>query len=91
MMELDEGGSLRDLMKKQSSPFPESTVLSFLEQIVSAIKYCHDTKPKSLIHGNLTPECILLTKEQKVKICDIVLSKIIHPQSNPSLLMMFGQ
>ena len=66
IMEYIDGESLESLFEKKI-PFPFDTVLFFLAQICSALAYAHDQK---LIHKQLTPSNIFISKGSHVMVSD---------------------
>ena len=72
VMEYIEGESLEQLLKRQKK-LPLNQALNIITQVCSALEYAHE---KGIIHRNIKPSNILLTKEEKVKITDFGIGKI---------------
>jgi serine/threonine protein kinase len=72
VFEFFEGESLKDFIAKQTSPPTETLVLSFAKQLTQAIMYCHKHK---IIHRDLNPANILLTKVENLKLIDFGLAQ----------------
>ena len=73
VMELMEGGSLRDLMEKlKPKPLEEkfAQICQLLKTITGTLQYAHE----HMVHGDLKPENIGFTKEGAIKIMDFGLS-----------------
>ena len=70
-MELVEGTSLRALITKQGRA-PEVRALEMMRQVLEALKYAHAA---GVIHRDIKPDNIMLTKEGMVKLADLGLSK----------------
>ncbi|EER05713.1 Calcium-dependent protein kinase, putative [Perkinsus marinus ATCC 50983] len=78
IMELCEGGSLQNRIdyhyERLHSPMTEGQVAMYMQQILSAIAYCHK---QGILHRDLKPENILFvnrTRESPLKIIDFGLS-----------------
>ncbi|MBI2900795.1 MAG: protein kinase [Planctomycetes bacterium] len=70
-MELAEGGTLRDLVKKRGKlPVEEASAL--MKQVGQALSHAHR---KGVVHRDLKPANVLLTKEGVPKLCDFGLAK----------------
>ena len=70
-MELVEGISLRALITKQGRA-TEVRALEMMRQVLEALKYAHAA---GVIHRDIKPDNIMLTKAGMVKIADLGLSK----------------
>ncbi|OMJ89773.1 hypothetical protein SteCoe_8043 [Stentor coeruleus] len=68
VMEYISGGKLLDYLAKTKT-FSESTAAHFIQQILSALVYCHE---KGIIHGDLEPDNILLDSFTDKSIVKIV-------------------
>ena len=53
--------------KKRNISIEEEIIYNIISQICIALKVIHDN---NLIHGNLKPENIFITKENNIKICN---------------------
>ena len=76
IMEYVEGGQLRDKMEEEKlwrRKIDEKTIVTWLKEIASALKYCHE---KNIAHRDLKPENILLTKDNHVKLADFGVAKM---------------
>ncbi|MBL0314038.1 MAG: serine/threonine-protein kinase [Holophagaceae bacterium] len=74
VMELLEGESLR--MRLNQGPLPLRTALDLGKQMAIALAAAHD---KGLIHRDLKPGNIWITKEGRLKILDFGLVKLVNP------------
>ena len=61
-------------MKKMGQRFKESEVLSVFVQILLGLKHCHE---KNILHRDIKPLYIFLTKEGKAKLGDFGISKMV--------------
>lgn len=68
-MEYIEGETLRDIMKREHSLFE---VVNALTETAKAIAHAHS---KGIIHKDIKPENILISKEGTTKVCDFGLSE----------------
>ena len=71
-MELKEGDSLKQLIKKQELILSEK--LSIFRDICDAVSFAHS---KKIIHLDLKPDNIQVGANHKIKVCDWGLGKII--------------
>ena len=86
--ELCTGGEL--LSKMSNNRYKEKEAAKLMEQIVSAVAYCHE---KGICHRDLKPQNILFCNENKnspIKVVDFGISKIYDP-SLSSLKEEFGE
>ncbi|MBI4863739.1 MAG: protein kinase [Candidatus Riflebacteria bacterium] len=74
VMELLEGPTLQELVKKQG-PLPEAAVLKYLGQAVEGL----DAKAaRGIIHRDIKPSNLMLDSRQEVKLTDFGLSKCLE-------------
>ena len=71
-MELVEGGSLREQLKRGA--LPPARALAILPELCEALQYAHD---RGVIHRDIKPENILLDRQGHVKVGDFGLAKIV--------------
>ena len=82
IMEYIDGGDLRGKMEFEKlwrRKIDEKTILTWLKEISSALKFCHEVK--DIIHRDIKPENILLTKDNKTKLADFGISKRLNKRS----------
>ena len=78
VMEFAPGGDLGNaiaMQKKTGKRFPESTVLRYLAEIVSAMAYCHHDL--HLLHRDLKPQNIFIGRGGACKLGDFGISKVM--------------
>jgi len=79
VMEYCAGGDLAAFLKKRGGHVPESTARRFMKQIAKGIAYLQS---HNLIHRDLKPHNLLLTKDSTaavVKIADFGFARLIQP------------
>ena len=77
-MEFAEKGDLYDqiiLQSKKNKYFPEKTIIDWLIQTCQALKYIHS---KHIIHRDIKPQNIFLTKKGSIKLGDFGVSKTLN-------------
>lgn len=78
LMEYADGGDLDQLIKyhdKIKKRFSEDEILDIFVQICLGLKYLHDRK---ILHRDLKPQNVFLTKEHIVKLGDFGISKTLE-------------
>lgn len=76
VMELLEGGTLRDYMKRHNSKIPEEKARTFVRALASGLEYISQF---GVVHRDIKPINILLTEDDVVKIADFGLAVILGP------------
>uniref|UniRef100_H3B9R4 non-specific serine/threonine protein kinase n=2 Tax=Latimeria chalumnae TaxID=7897 RepID=H3B9R4_LATCH len=77
IMELAKGGDIFELIVK-TGPLPEEQAQALFQQLVKAIRYCHD---RGVAHRDLKCENTLLGDELTLKLADFGFAKIFSPGS----------
>lgn len=77
IMENAEGGDLDKKIKLQRKKgyFSEERIITWFLDICQAIKYIHD---KQILHRDLKPKNIFLTKDEVIKLGDFGISKVLN-------------
>ncbi|MFW5628527.1 MAG: serine/threonine-protein kinase [Candidatus Cloacimonadaceae bacterium] len=76
VMEYAEGRTLKEVIG-QTGPIPEKRAIDILKQIVSALKYAHSM---GIIHRDIKPSNIILNNEDKVKVLDFGIARVVGAQ-----------
>jgi tRNA A-37 threonylcarbamoyl transferase component Bud32 len=74
VMEYVDGVTLRDAMREQKLTPPAA--LAVVRQLCDALEYAH---AQGVVHRDVKPENILLTRDGRVKIADFGLAKVADP------------
>ena len=85
IMENCAGGDLEQLIRshsKQSSHFPESCIVDWTLQIVSALAHIHSLK---IIHRDIKPSNIFVTLDGKLKLGDFGISKALSSTNDVAM------
>ncbi|WP_437934563.1 protein kinase domain-containing protein [Sorangium sp. So ce341] len=82
VMELLEGETLLQRWKAQKGPLPPAEVLALSEQILEVLAAAHEN---GVVHRDLKPDNIFLTREHGVKILDFGIARLRVPSSQTSL------
>jgi len=78
IMEYMSGGNLRQLLMNPGIPLSPSLRLRMSTEIANGISFIHNfTEQRRLVHGDLKPDNILLSKELNCKIADFGGAKLI--------------
>jgi serine/threonine protein kinase len=74
IMEYVEGVELGDYISKVTGPMPENIAVPIMTQVLSAFSYAHS---KGIVHRDVKPANILITKDGSVKILDFGIARIL--------------
>lgn len=86
IMELVEGGTLRELLRERG-PMPPHAVRSVAEPVLAAIGVAHSA---GLIHRDIKPENVLISDSAEVKIADFGLVRAVAAANTTSASVILG-
>jgi serine/threonine protein kinase len=78
VMDYVEGHALDDMMVGHSTPFPETQVLEWAEQLCNVLSYLHHQKPP-VIFRDLKPGNIMLDKNGCIRLIDFGVARFFKP------------
>lgn len=81
-MEYCDGGDLSERISEAAdtnSPFDEDQILDWFVQIALALKHIHDM---NILHRDLKTQNVFLTKENRIKLGDFGISKILNSDTD---------
>ncbi|HEV2802679.1 MAG TPA: protein kinase [Pyrinomonadaceae bacterium] len=89
VMEYVEGRSLAQLLKQEGAPLVCERALALFDQILTAVVYAHTftyrdehgAMHRGIIHRDLKPPNILVTPDDKVKITDFGIVKVVGSET----------
>lgn len=87
VMEYVEGSSMESILEK-SGPFPLEDAIKVTMQICSAIQHAHK---QGIVHRDLKPSNIMLDKENKVRILDFGIAKLLNKADPFGTMTLPGQ
>ncbi|GAA5903063.1 uncharacterized protein JCM6883_002680 [Sporobolomyces salmoneus] len=73
-------GNLRQYILDRTLPFPRRLRMSFSIDIARALSYLH-ASPRSCMHRDLKGENLLVTENERLKVCDFGLARVVDEQS----------
>ncbi|WP_336086025.1 Stk1 family PASTA domain-containing Ser/Thr kinase [Nocardia sp. SSK8] len=86
IMELVEGGTLRELLRERG-PMPPHAVRAVAEPVLRAIGTAHDA---GLVHRDIKPENVLISDAGEVKIADFGLVRAVAAANTTSASVILG-
>ncbi len=78
VMEYVDGRTVQDLLKR-GGPLDEKRALTIVQQIARALDHAHK---HHLVHRDVKPENIMVTRDQQAKLCDLGLAKVLGSDEN---------
>ncbi len=87
VMEFFEGETLEDIIKKENRPLEEEKVRLWALQICEILDYLHSHKP-CIIHRDIKPQNLIVTKENEIKFIDFGIARIFNPVKKQDTIFM---
>jgi serine/threonine protein kinase len=86
ILEMVDGLNLRTMVEQQGR-LKQSLVIDIVRQAASALRYAHT---RGVIHNDIKPANILLTKEGGVKVADLGMAKVVSQGHDASSAQVCG-
>jgi eukaryotic-like serine/threonine-protein kinase len=93
VMDFVPGQDLKELLTtalREGHPLAESQVLSWAEQLCSALRYMHTQDPP-VLHRDIKPSNIKITPAGSVKLVDFGLVKVLLPDDQRTITVVQGR
>jgi len=90
VMDYVPGKDLREILTENNGPLDEALVLSWAWQIMDAVSYLHHRDP-SVLHRDIKPANIKLTPDNRIKLVDFGLVKILAPDDARTITVVQGR
>ena len=98
VMEYVEGRSLAQLLKHEGRPLSCERALNFIDQILTAVVYAHtfiyqdqdSASHRGIIHRDLKPPNIMVTPEDRIKITDFGIVKLVGAETTDTFGASYG-
>ncbi len=82
VMDYVDGEDLESTLQRARQSLPEESVLYWADQVLDALAYLHNQRPQPIIHRDIKPANIRVNLQNKVKLVDFGLVKLLDT-SNP--------
>ena len=93
VMDFVPGQDLREVIehaRHKQTIIPEEQVLTWAEQLISALEYLHQQDPP-VLHRDIKPSNIKLTPSGTIKLVDFGLVKLLLPDDNRTVTVLQGR
>lgn len=86
VMDFVDGRNLASILKDERA-LNEDIVVNYAKQICKVLEYLHSQEPHPIIHKDIKPGNIMVTKEGRIKLIDFGIAKEGNNEWNDSLLL----
>jgi serine/threonine protein kinase len=90
VMDYVPGKDLRELLAENQGPLDEALVIAWSEQISDALAYLHRQEPP-VLHRDIKPANIKLTPDNRIKLVDFGLVKLMAPDDVRTITVVQGR
>lgn len=90
VMDYVPGQDLKQLLDENNGPLDETIVLVWAEQIIEALAYLHRQDPP-VLHRDIKPANIKFTPDQRIKLVDFGLVKLMAPDDLRTITVVQGR
>ena len=85
VMEYLDGSTLKSYLKEHEGKIPAEQALEYIKPIIEALQKVHES---GMIHRDISPDNIMLTKEGKVKLIDFGSARALTRDENQTFTIM---
>ena len=82
VMDFIEGDDLQDLVIKAQRPLAEQEAAKIMLQVCEAVAYLHEQRPQPIIHSDIKPPNIKITRDGRAVLVDFGIAKVYHQQKS---------
>ncbi|MEW5960422.1 MAG: protein kinase, partial [Chloroflexota bacterium] len=90
VMDYVEGEDLNSMLQRYMAPLPEESVLNWADQVLDALAYLHNQRPQPIIHRDIKPANLRVNLQDKVKLVDFGLVKLLDTRNPQTKLELRG-
>jgi serine/threonine protein kinase len=90
VMDYVEGEDLDSMLQRYQEPLPQESVLNWADQVLDALTYLHNQRPQPIIHRDIKPANLRVNLQDKVKLVDFGLVKLLDTSKPETKLELRG-